>query len=73
MHKPWLALAVVLLAMGSAACTSQDDESVTKDTGSKPANPWQDQQKALQKAGQVEQDMLDAYQHRDKEMERQTQ
>ncbi|MFQ5642494.1 MAG: hypothetical protein ACE5FQ_02230 [Thiogranum sp.] len=66
-------LAVVLLAPG--ACTTQDEESASTDKAGKPAapDPWQDQQKALQKAGQVEQDVMDAYERRDREMERQAQ
>jgi hypothetical protein len=64
---------VVLLATGLGACSKQDQESSSADVASEPQHLWKDQQKALQRAGQVEQDMMDAYKRRDKEMEKQEQ
>ena len=64
---------VVLLATGLGACSTQDDESASADVASEPQHPWKDQEKALQKAGQVEQDMMDAYKRRDEEMGKQEQ
>ena len=59
----------VLLATGLVACSTQDEESASAES----QHPWKDQEKALQKAGQVEQDMMDAFKSRDEEMEKQTQ
>ena len=64
---------VVLLATGLGACSTQDEESTSADVASEPQHPWKDQEKALRKAEQVEQDMMDAYQRRDEEMEKQEQ
>ena len=64
---------VVLLATGLGACSTQDEESTSADVAREPQHPWKDQEKALQKAGQVEQDMMDAYKRRDEEMEKQVQ
>jgi len=57
----------VLLLTGLSACSRQDDNS------GEAQHPWKDQEKALNKAKQVEQDMLDAFKQRDREMEKQTQ
>ena len=64
-------LMVGLLVAGISACTTQDDESVAKDSADVSQNPLREQQKALQKARQAEQDIMDAYQRRDEEMEKQ--
>ena len=72
MGGQWLIMAV-LLAMGLAACSTQDEESASADASGESQHPWKDQQKALQKAGQVEQDMMDAFKSRDEEMEKQMQ
>ncbi|HHH45210.1 MAG TPA: hypothetical protein ENK49_13825 [Gammaproteobacteria bacterium] len=65
------ALMTVLLMASISACTTQDDESAAKDTADASQNPLQEQQKALQKARQVEQDLMDAFKRRDEEMEKQ--
>ncbi len=72
MSRQCLVLAV-LLAMGLAACSTQDEEAAAADAAGKsePQHPWKDQQKALQKARQVEQDLMDAFKRRDEEMEKQ--
>jgi len=72
MGNQWLVLAA-LLAVGLGACSTQDDEPGSADAASEPQHPWKDQVKALHKAEQVEQDMMDAFKHRDEEMEKQTQ
>jgi len=64
---------VVLLATGLGACSTQDEEPTSADVASEPQHPWKDQQKALQKAEQLEQGMMDTYQRRDEEMQKQTQ
>jgi len=73
MGRQRLVLAVLLALGGLGACSTQDEEDASKDTASEPQHPWKDQVKALDKAKQVEQDMMDAFKHRDEEMEKQTQ
>ncbi|GMQ87193.1 MAG: hypothetical protein BMS9Abin08_0391 [Gammaproteobacteria bacterium] len=72
MNRQRLVLAV-LLAMGLGACSTQDEEAASVDAASesKPQHLWKDQQKALQKAREVEQDLMDAFKRRDEEMEKQ--
>ncbi len=74
MNRQRLVLAV-LLAIGLGACSTQDEEAAAADAASEsePQHPWKDQQKALQKARQVEQDLMDAFNRRDEEMEKQMQ
>jgi len=72
MGRQWLVMAV-LLAMGLAACSPQDDESGSADAASESQHPWKDQENALNKAKQVEQGMMDAFKQRDEEMEKQAQ
>jgi len=64
---------VVLLAMTGAmgACSKQDETSDSSEPVSESRHPWTEQEKALQKARQVEQDMMDAFKRRDEEMEKQ--
>jgi len=75
MNRQGFVLAV-LLATGPVACSSQDDVTETVDRTDKakePQHPWRSQVKALDKAKNVEQDMMDAYQRRAQEMEQQSQ
>jgi len=72
MGRQWLIMAV-LLATGLAACSTQDEESASADAADESQHPWKDQEKALQKAGQVEQDVMEAFKSRDEEMEKQMQ
>ena len=72
MGRKWLVV-VVLLTTGLGACSTQDEESTSADVASEPQHPWKEQEKALQKAGQVEQDMMDANKRRDEEIEKQVQ
>ena len=75
MNRQGLLLAM-LLATGMMACSSQDDvtEKVDKtDKANGPQHPWKTQVEALDKAKHVEQDMMDAYQRRAQEMEKQEQ
>jgi len=69
--RQWLV--VVLLAMTMGACSKQDEAPGTSDAAGEPQHPWKDQVKALHKAEQVEQNMMDAFKRRDEEMEKQSQ
>lgn len=71
MSRQWLV--VVLLAMTMGACSKQDEAPASSDTAGEPRHPWKDQVKALHKAEQVEQELMDAFKRRDEEMERQSQ
>ncbi len=71
MSRQWLV--VVLLAMTMGACSKQDEVPGTSDAAGEPQHPWKDQVKALHKAEQVEQNMMDAFKRRDEEMEKQSQ
>ncbi|HED19583.1 MAG TPA: hypothetical protein ENI74_08795 [Gammaproteobacteria bacterium] len=70
MGRQGLILAV-LLALG--ACSAQDEEDGAKESASESQHPWKDQENALHKAEQVEQNMMDAFKRRDEEMEKQAQ
>ena len=73
MGRQWLVLAVLLALGGLGACSPQDEEDASKDAASEPQHPWKDQERALHKGEQVEQDMMDAFKRRDEEMEKQAQ
>ena len=73
MGRQWLVLAVLLALGGLGACSTQDEEDASKDTASESQHPWTEQERALNKAKQAEQDKMDALKRRDEEMEKQKQ
>jgi len=68
--KARLGVFAVLLAIGLAGCSKQDDEAASA-SGSEPDHVWKDQVRALDEAKQVEQTLMDAHQRQTEEIERQ--
>ncbi|HHJ17326.1 MAG TPA: hypothetical protein ENJ80_11580 [Gammaproteobacteria bacterium] len=72
MNRQGLVLAV-LLATGLVACSSEDDVTEKADRTGGAEHPWSSQVEALDKAKNVEKDVMDAYQRQAQEIDQQSQ
>ena len=64
---------VMLLVAELAACSGRDEDVSSTDPDSKPEHVWQEQVETLDKARQLELDVLEAHKQRADEMQKQEQ